>query len=46
MVTAMRVADDKEGNDNGGESNGNGDTGGEHATATRAMVTATEMHGP
>jgi hypothetical protein len=41
MVTAMRVADNEEGNGDGSESNGNGNTGGKHTTATRAMTMAT-----
>jgi hypothetical protein len=37
MASATRVASDKEGNGNGGKSDGN--EGGGRATATRAMVT-------
>jgi hypothetical protein len=45
MVTAMRVADDKEGNGDGSESDGYDDTCGKHATVTRAMARATATHG-
>ncbi len=45
MVTVMMVADNIEGNGNIGESNGNGNTGGKHATATRTMATAMVTHG-
>ncbi len=41
----MRVADNEEGNGDGGESNGNGDTVGKHTTATRVMARATVMLG-
>ncbi len=39
MVTAMRVAGNKEGNEDGGKSNGNGVEGGRRATTKRMMVT-------
>jgi hypothetical protein len=45
MVTAMRVAGDKEGNGNKGKSNGNSNTSGRQATATRAMATVTATRG-
>jgi hypothetical protein len=45
MVTSMRVTDNEEGNGDGGESNGTGDTGGKHVTATRVMTTAMATRG-
>jgi hypothetical protein len=39
MVTAKRVAGNKEGNGDGGKSNGDGNEGGGLATAARAMET-------
>ncbi len=41
MVSATRVASNKEGNGDGGKINGN--EGGRRATATMAMATATAM---
>jgi hypothetical protein len=40
MATAMKVACDKEGNGNGGKSNGNNNKGCRQATAMRVMATA------
>ncbi len=37
-VTVMTVGDNKEGNGNGGKSNGKGNKGGWQATAMRAIV--------
>ncbi len=45
MVTAMRVADNKEGNGNSSGSDGHGNTGGKHATATRAIAMVMAMRG-
>ncbi len=48
MVTSMRVAGDKEGNDNGSKSNGNNDKGGRGATAMatkRVIMTTTRVVG-
>ncbi len=48
MATVMRVAGDKEGNCDGGKSDGDGNKGGGRATATatkRVMVMATRVGG-
>jgi hypothetical protein len=39
MGTVMTVVGDKEGNGNGGKSNGNSDEGGWQATAVRVIAT-------
>ncbi len=43
-MAAMRVAIKKEGSGDGSESNGNGDTGGKHTTAMRAMAMVMATH--
>ncbi len=42
-TTTTKVAGDKEGNGNGGKSNGDGNEGGRQVTATRAMAAVTAM---